>query len=110
MAVPPGASGASWSAVRYDAVRIIRGRGTAQPGEATLGARFVASEFMGSKVIYFFKKEDGGVFEVERHLSSSDPETFPEGEPVSLVWRLSDALFFDARGDLIETAQAKGAA
>lgn len=110
MAVPPSVSAASWAAVRYDAVQMTRGNGGARPGEATLEARFVASEFMGSKVIYFFKKEDGGVFEVERHLSSSDPETFGEGETVTLSWRVADALFYDAKGDLIEVAQAKGAA
>ncbi|MCR9255789.1 MAG: ABC transporter ATP-binding protein [Alphaproteobacteria bacterium] len=110
MPVPSGAQSLSCAAVRYDAVRVLRSGAEAEAGAPALHATFVASEFMGSKVVYFFRMADGGMFEVERHLSSSDPETYGEGEHVTLSWRMQDVLFFDANGDLIELAQAKGAA
>lgn len=98
------------AAVRYDAVMVHRDGNALLSGAPSLVASYVAREFMGSKVVYFFRKQSGKMFEVERHLSSSDPETFGEGERVTLSWELRDTLFFDASGDLINPSQAKGAA
>ncbi|MEM9811468.1 MAG: ABC transporter ATP-binding protein [Pseudomonadota bacterium] len=106
--VPHGAADVSSVAVRYDAVEMHRDG--AEAAGTALKAHFVTSEFMGSKVVYFFKMASGGIFEVERHLSSSDPETFGVGEAVTLSWDGRDVLFYDGRGDLISVAAAKGAA
>jgi ABC-type Fe3+/spermidine/putrescine transport system ATPase subunit len=100
----------SSAAIRYDAVTMHRESTAADAGSPSLTAHFVTSEFMGSKVVYFFRIKSGKMFEVERHLSSSDPETFSEGELVTLNWALRDTLFFDAAGDLIGPSQEKGAA
>ena len=109
--MPTDRTGVSCAAVRFDAVQMHRGDKAAPPAaEPSLVADFVASEFMGSKVAYFFRLPDGSMFEVERHLSSSDPETFNERESAVLSWRVADVLFFDIRGDRIEFERVKGAA
>ena len=106
--VPHGARPES-AAVRFDKPVILAG--DAQPEEgASLKASFVASEFMGSKVVYFFRRPGGGIVEVERHLSSSDPEEFEVNQPVTLAWNASDSLFFDRGGDLIPPVRVRGAA
>jgi ABC-type Fe3+/spermidine/putrescine transport system ATPase subunit len=108
--VAQGVPSAASLAVRYDAVTMHRGSTGAQSGAPALEAHFVASEFMGSKVVYFFRMQNGKMFEVERHLSSSDPETLNEGERVVLSWAARDTLFFDTAGNLVDTSLAKGAA
>ncbi len=106
--VPSGVHAES-AAVHFDRPVILDAG--AQPDEsAALHASFVASEFMGSKVVYFFRRADGGIVEVERHLSSSDPETFEAGQAVTLSWNVADTLFFNADGRLFPSANVKGAA
>ncbi|MEM9127126.1 MAG: ABC transporter ATP-binding protein [Pseudomonadota bacterium] len=110
MQAPTGGKDASYAAVRFDAVRMDHGeKATTPTGDPALTAEFVAREFMGSKVVYFFRLPGGGMFEVERHLSSSDPENLEKGALMTLSWSLADVLFFDAQGSLMEFAQAKGA-
>lgn len=108
--VPAWAKDAAYIGVRYDASAIEPG--TAEVGEGQVGmhAEFLASEFMGSKVVYFFRAGDGGMFEVERHLSTSDPETFAQGEKRLLRWDIDDTLFFGRDGARLGLEQAKGAA
>lgn len=108
--LPPGISVASSAAVQFDTPEIVRAESETPKAEASIRAVFVASEFMGSKVVYFFRRQDGNMFEVERHLSSSDPETFDAGQEVVLAWSAKDTLFFDAGGDLIQQTAVKGAA
>ena len=108
--LPAGIASASSAAIKFDAPVI---HGTETPvaeGGAHIRASFVASEFMGSKVVYFFRRQDGSMFEVERHLSSSDPERFETGQDVRLAWSPQQTLFFDAEGDLIQPTEVKGAA
>ena len=108
--IPAGARGARYVAIRFDAPQIEPGDATPSEGCMFMHADFVASEFMGSKVVYFFRAPDGDMLEVERHLSQSDPEIFKQGERRTLTWALSDVLFFDASGDRMELSQVKGAA
>lgn len=110
MPLPQSVKDAACAAIRYDAVQVARKGDAVDKDAPSLDATFVTSEFMGSKVVYFFRKADGGMFEVERHLSASDPETFKEGEAVTLYWRLPDTHFYGPDGDLVTLAQAKGAA
>lgn len=110
MAAPVGAEAARFAAVRFDAARIDASDAVAEANRASLRATFIASEFMGSQVVYFFRAENGQVFEVERHLSRSDPETYQGGALHQLNWAISDTLFFDASGDRIDAGSQRGAA
>ena len=107
--LPAGIQAASSVAVRFDTPTIRTSSSIPDTG-AQIRATFVTSEFMGSKVVYFFRLQNSAMFEVERHLSSSDPETFQTGQEVVLTWAAQDVLYFDAEGDLIQTTELKGAA
>jgi ABC-type Fe3+/spermidine/putrescine transport system ATPase subunit len=104
---PAGAERARHIAVRYDAAAIGP---ASESGGIGLGGTFIASEFMGSKVVYFFRTASGKVFEVERHLSRSDPETYEGGAEKFLSWDAGDTLFFDDKGDRLDVGQERGAA
>ena len=108
--LPAGAARAAHYAVRYDLASIVAPGDAPGPGEAHLPATFIAREFMGSRVVYFLHRPDGGVFEVERHLSRSDPVDYPKDAPVAVSWRVEDVLAFDAAGRRIEPQEARGAA
>ena len=111
LALPTGAGDAAHYALRIDAPEIEpAGTTTPAPGRASMMATFVASEFMGSRVVHFFKCSDGALFEVERHLSRSDPVEYRGGEQRLLSWDLDSVLLFDASGRRIAAAQTKGAA
>ncbi|MEM6848210.1 MAG: ABC transporter ATP-binding protein [Pseudomonadota bacterium] len=104
--LPPGAQGAAYYAVRFDTASIARGHGTAPAGHAALPAKFITSEFMGAKVIYFLEKDTGGVVEVERHLSRADPVDYTKDEPVTVHWDLADVTVFDTDGRRIYSPDA----
>jgi len=106
----PGMADARSYAIRQDAPEFLETNGAAPDGHATLDVTFIASEFMGSRVLYIFRRPDGGVFEVERHLSRSDPIDFIGGQTCRLSWRVHDALLYDEAGKLIEPAQGRAAA
>ncbi|MBN9673861.1 ABC transporter ATP-binding protein [Roseibium aggregatum] len=97
-------------AIRQDSVEIDAAGTVPEPGRTSLQATYITSEFLGSRFIYIFRLPDGGVFEVERHLSHSDPVTYKGGETCSLSWNLADALVFDPSGAALETNAFKGAA
>lgn len=101
----PGISGAVHYAIRFDAATIVARDDPA----ALIRATFITSEFTGSGVTYFLRGPEG-VFEVERHLSRSDPVNYSDGQSLGLAWRAEDALAFDAEGRLIVTAEIRGAA
>ena len=46
------------------------------------------------------------MFEVERHLSREDPETYAQDETLAVRWRLSDVHLFDGAGRRILLAPA----
>ena len=91
--LPPGLGNADARhyGLRFDAVDVEEGRGH-------LALPFVTSEFMGSRVVHFFRREDGETFEVERHLSRADPAVYRGGEVKALAWEARDALLFDRGG------------
>ncbi|MEX0279800.1 MAG: ABC transporter ATP-binding protein [Arenibacterium sp.] len=105
--VPQGIAAPRHIAIRFDAATISNAEETSNVG---LKGTFIASEFMGSQVMYFFRTAQGQVFEVERHLSRSDPETFEGGSEKFLSWNVRDTLFFDANGDRLAPEQERGAA
>ncbi|MCP4381776.1 MAG: ABC transporter ATP-binding protein [Hyphomicrobiales bacterium] len=108
--VPVGADDAAFYAIRFDATTVLPQDTHAGEGFTTMPATFIASEFMGSEVTYFFHGPDGAIFEVIRHLSRSDPETYTTGEARQLAWPVEGALLFDSTGRRIDPAPAREAA
>lgn len=79
-------------AIRYDRMKVVpAGSNVSGP---SIPATFVASEYLGSSVIYFFEAADGQVIEVEHHLSLGAPQSYePKGQYL-LHWRPEDAIVF----------------
>jgi len=103
--LPHDAIGACHYAIRFDQVEINETAAANTAGRAKFDAEFIASEFMGSRVIYFFSKPDGGVFEVERHLSREEPIDYQKGQQLEVSWPVDNVLLYDAEGVLINTPQ-----
>lgn len=102
LAVPRNVDAAMHYVVRFDRISIRRPGAGLPTGTASMDVEFIASEFLGSRVLYFFRRPDGGVIEAERHLSQVDAEPMRQGDPFVLCWALDDVLFYDADGDLTE--------
>jgi ABC-type Fe3+/spermidine/putrescine transport system ATPase subunit len=98
-------SGATYYAIRFDAASIV----PKDDPSALMQGTFLTSEFTGGGVTYFLRGPEG-VFEVERHLSRSDPVVYATGETLGLTWDAAQALAFDADGNLIGTNAIRGAA
>ncbi|MEM6945314.1 MAG: ABC transporter ATP-binding protein, partial [Pseudomonadota bacterium] len=84
--VPPEAANGAHYAVRYDTASIAPADAAPPEGHVAMRATFVASEFMGSRVVYFLRRADGGIFEVDRHLSVADPVDYRTGQDLTLHW------------------------
>ena len=80
------------------------------PTRGLIEGKFIASEFIGSRMVYFFHGPDGRLLEVEHHLSKSDPVDFKKGEQRLLTWSVGDVLTYDNEGQSITPAQAGMAA
>lgn len=85
-------SGKAAYAIRYDRVAV-------EPGEATskepgLNADYIASEYLGSSIMYFFETTGGHVIEVEHHLSNGAPKTYEPHKTYRLRWKPEDAIVF----------------
>ncbi|MEM9048037.1 MAG: ABC transporter ATP-binding protein [Pseudomonadota bacterium] len=108
--LPSGLSGIGRYAIRFDAVEIAPAGAEAPAGRPALPARFIASEFLGSRVIYFFQRPEGQIIEVERHLSTADPLQFGQDEMRMLHWPAEAALLFGPNDRRIAPHPARGAA
>ncbi len=79
-------------AVRYDRVAVdaaaTAGKGPSVP------ASFIASEYLGSSIMYFFEAMGGKVIEVEHHLSNGAPKIFEPKKSYRLRWKPEDAIVF----------------
>ena len=79
-------------AVRYDRINVAaKAAGMASPA---IEAQYVASEYLGSSVMYFFEAADGMVIEVEHHLSLGHPPEYTAKEQYMLGWKPEDAIVF----------------
>ena len=79
-------------AVRYDRMRVEPGgEGAQSPG---LSATYVASEYLGSSIMYFFETDAGQVVEVEHHLSLGEPRSYVPKARYVLRWNLEDAIAY----------------
>jgi ABC-type Fe3+/spermidine/putrescine transport system ATPase subunit len=79
-------------AVRYDRMW-VEPEGAATGGPA-VAASFVASEYLGSSIMYFFETDIGKVVEVEHHLSLGAPKEFQPKSRYRLRWKADDAIVF----------------
>lgn len=107
--LPPGILGARYYAVRFGSLSILEAGAKADASDGSIEAAFIASEFVGSRMVYFFRDDHGDILEVEQHLSRSDPLDFSLGERRMLAWPVVEVLAFDAAGDLI-TGTSRGIA
>lgn len=80
--------------IRFDRVEVGDAAAPLPPRHAGVLARFVASEYSGPRIAYFFRLREGQVLEVEHHLSSRRPEEFTAGEDYRLQWPVDAALVF----------------
>lgn len=79
-------------AIRYDRVAVESdGKGRGDPG---FPASFVASEYLGSSIMYFFEAAGSKVIEVEHHLSQGAPQVFEPQKSYRLRWKPEDAIVF----------------
>jgi spermidine/putrescine transport system ATP-binding protein len=79
-------------AIRYDRVAVdSEGAAKSDPG---FNAHYVASEYLGSSIMYFFEAAGGKVIEVEHHLSNGAPKTFEPKKAYRLRWKPEDAIVF----------------
>ena len=79
-------------AIRYDRMK-VEDAASAGGGPA-IPATFVASEYLGASVMYFFESEQGKVIEVEHHLSLGAPQTYQPRSRYMLRWKPEDAIVF----------------
>jgi spermidine/putrescine transport system ATP-binding protein len=79
-------------AIRYDRVAVDNDASSrTDPG---LPASFVASEYLGSSIMYFFEAAGGKVIEVEHHLSNGAPKIYEPRKTYRLRWKPEDAIVF----------------
>jgi ABC-type Fe3+/spermidine/putrescine transport system ATPase subunit len=83
-------------AIRYDRTQIFD-PGAALPGPA-LNARYRASEYLGSSIIFLFETADHKSVEVDHHLSFGDPRDLTVGSEYVLSWDPAQAIVFGKEG------------
>ncbi len=79
-------------AIRYD--RVAVDSDASGKNDAGFSASFVASEYLGSSIMYFFEAAGGKVIEVEHHLSNGAPKTYEPKKTYRLRWKPEDAIVF----------------
>lgn len=89
----PTGTGRPAYAVRRDRISVGPAHGAPSAG-ASITARFLASEYSGSTVNFFFEIEGGQVVEVEHHLSHRSPEQLDAQAVYRLAWRPEDGIAF----------------
>lgn len=99
--MPEGSEAAVNYVIGVDRVSVNAPSGQDAENQVSIQARFIANEFMGSRVLYLFEGPDGGVFEVERHLSRENPVDYGHGEVATLSWAVADVLTYGKDGLLL---------
>lgn len=80
-------------AIRYDRTRIFDTDASELPGPA-LPVRYLASEYLGSSIIFLFETEDNKTVEVDHHLSLGEPRDLSVGQNYILSWDPAQAIVF----------------
>ncbi|WP_159588335.1 ABC transporter ATP-binding protein [Chelativorans xinjiangense] len=83
-------------ALRFDRISVVAAD-AAEPLDAVIPARFVASEFNGSSVLSFFRMDDGTLLQVVAHLSGPPPRSFESGALYKLAFDPRDVISFTER-------------
>lgn len=87
---------------KYCAIPMDRIDISGASGKSTgLPAEFLTSEFLGNKIIYFFKTDDGHVCEVEDHMSLREPRELKANTRYVLKWKSKDILYYDEAKHLL---------
>lgn len=97
-------------AIRFGQIEIEEIDAPIASTHASIEATFITSEFIGSRMVYFFHAPNGELLEVEEHLSKADPRHFDNGEKKVLTWPLSAVLTYDSSGALINNTKTEAAA
>ena len=80
-------------AIRYDRTQVFDAHDANLPGPA-LPVRFLASEYLGSSIIFLFETEGQKTVEVDHHLSLGEPRHLTVGERYTLSWDPEHAIVF----------------
>jgi ABC-type Fe3+/spermidine/putrescine transport system ATPase subunit len=80
-------------AIRYDRTKIFDANAEDLPGPA-LPARYLASEYLGSSIIFLFETSEGKTVEVDHHLSLGEPRDMVVGQDYVLSWDPAQAIVF----------------
>lgn len=80
-------------AIRYDRTGIFDVDAVDLPGPA-LPVRYLASEYLGSSIVFLFETEDRKTVEVDHHLSLGEPRDLAFGENYILSWDPAQAIVF----------------
>jgi putative spermidine/putrescine transport system ATP-binding protein len=81
-------------AIRQDMI-LIRDAGAAPDAdEVSIRGRFLASEYTGAAMMYFFEVPGGSIIEVENHLSHRAVQDLAVNENYTLSWKADHALVF----------------
>ncbi len=80
--------------IRFDKITVAGAGSEPGPGSTRIHARFLASEYDGPTITYFFALPDGKALEVEHHLSHHRPEEFEADRIYSLLWPTEDVLIY----------------
>ncbi|HHZ10090.1 MAG TPA: ABC transporter ATP-binding protein [Rhizobiales bacterium] len=78
--------------IRYDRIAVVGE--TAPSAGVEVPVTFVASEYLGSAVMYFFEAADGHILEVEHHLGKGRMPEYRSREKYKLQWKPEDAIVF----------------
>jgi ABC-type Fe3+/spermidine/putrescine transport system ATPase subunit len=81
-------------AIRKDMIVIRDARTRPETNEEAIDARYVASEYTGSAFLYFFRRRDGSIVEVENHLSHRAMQNLDVNVDYALTWNSQNALVF----------------
>ncbi|MGB2062668.1 MAG: ABC transporter ATP-binding protein [Candidatus Puniceispirillales bacterium] len=88
---------AGYCAIPMDKIDIA----TPSKKSSGLTAEFLTSEFLGNKIIYFFKLADGHVCEVEDHMSLRERRELKANATYALNWKSKDILYYDENKQLL---------
>lgn len=80
-------------AIRYDRTQIFDTDSSDLPGPA-LPVRYLASEYLGSSIIFLFETADHKTVEVDHHLSLGEPRDLIVGKNYILSWDPAQAIVF----------------
>jgi ABC-type Fe3+/spermidine/putrescine transport system ATPase subunit len=80
--------------IRFDRITVAAADAAPRPDEGAVTARFIASEYDGPTITYFFTPPAGKALEVEHHVGHHRPEEFELHRDYRLSWPAEDALVY----------------